>query len=164
MTEEKYPKRILDAAEFDPTKSVQAKEQWPDQTFHVSHLSDEDFQTDSFRPYALARDLGFAEATGGMVEAHVHRRARPFNAEEVSKPHFHDTLFQLVYVLKGWMLAEFEGQGTIEMRAGSSWIQPPNIKHVVRGFSDDLEILEVIIPAEYDTYNLPASSLDSPGE
>jgi len=50
--------------------------------------------------------------------------------------------------------SEFEGQGVIEMREGSSWIQPPGIKHNVLGFSDDLEILEIIIPADYDTVNL----------
>jgi hypothetical protein len=40
------------------------------------------------------------------------------------------------------------------MKEGSCWLQPPKIKHTVLGFSDDLEILEVIIPASYDTVNL----------
>lgn len=157
MADAERGQRIFNASEFDPSQSIQAKEQWPEQTFHVSHLREDSFKVDDFRTYALARDLGFADATGGMVRAHVHRRGRPFDAEEVSKAHFHDTLFQMVYILKGWMITEFEGQGRIEMRAGSSWIQPPNIKHIVHGFSDDLETLEIIIPAGYDTYNLDES-------
>lgn len=68
----------------------------------------------------------------------------------------------MVYILKGWMKVEFEGQGVIEMREGSSWIQPPCIKHVVYGFSDDLEILEIILPAKYDTYNLEQSPFNKP--
>jgi quercetin dioxygenase-like cupin family protein len=60
----------------------------------------------------------------------------------------------MVYVLKGWAKMEFEGQGEITVREGSAWIQPPGIKHTVLGFSDDYEILEMIIPAQYDTFNL----------
>lgn len=146
--------RVLSEAEFDASKSLAQTSGWPKQVFHVSHLRDEDFTSDSFRSWTLTRDLGFAKATGGMVEAHVTRRAHPFNAAEVSKPHFHDTLFQMVYILKGWMLSEFEGQGIIEMRQGSCWIQPPGIKHCVRGFSEDLEVLEIILPANYDTVNV----------
>jgi hypothetical protein len=50
--------------------------------------------------------------------------------------------------------SEFEGKGEFLMKEGSCWLQPPKIKHTVLGFSDDLEILEVIIPANYDTINL----------
>src|SRR5262252_9332390 len=31
------------------------------------------------------------------------------------------------------------------MRAGSAWIQPPRIEHVVLDYSDDCEVLEVIL-------------------
>jgi quercetin dioxygenase-like cupin family protein len=146
--------RLIKESEYDPNNSLAKKSGWPKQTFHISHLREEDFTNEGFRAYTLVRDLGFAKATGGMVQAHVNRRARPFNAAEVSKPHFHDTLFQMVYILKGWVRSEFEGHGIIEMREGSSWIQPPGIKHCVRDYSDDLELLEIILPAEYDTVNI----------
>jgi uncharacterized RmlC-like cupin family protein len=153
-TEAKAKHRLSTETEYDPGKALANTSGWPKQVFHVSHLREEDFRNDGFRSYTLTRDLGFAKATGGMVQAHINRRARPFNAAEVSKPHFHDTLFQMVYVLKGWVRSEFEGQGVIEMREGSAWIQPPGIKHMVIGYSDDLEILEIILPAEYDTVNI----------
>lgn len=146
--------RVLPESAFDPDGSHEKKGGWPKQRFHVSHLREEDFKVQGLRAYALSRDLGMAQATGGMAEAHVNRRARPFNAEEVAHRHFHDIRFQLVYVLKGWAKMEFEGQGEIVMRPGSCWIQPPGIKHTVLGFSDDYEILELIIPANYDTFNL----------
>ena len=146
--------RVLKASEFDPTKSQEKKSGWPKQKLHISHLREEDFKVQGLRAYTLSRDLGMAEATGGMVDAHVNRRARPFDAAEVAHRHFHDIQFQLVYVLKGWSKMEFEGHGEVTMREGSCWIQPPGIKHTVLGFSDDYEILELIIPAKYDTYNL----------
>ena len=151
---EKIELRVLKASEFDPSKSEETKGGWPKQKFHVSHLREEDFKVSGLRSYALSRDLGFIEATGGMVDGHVNRRGRPFNAEEVAHRHFHDTRFQMVYVLKGWAKMEFEGQGEITMREGSSWIQPPGIKQTVIGFSDDYEILEIFNPAKYVTFNL----------
>jgi mannose-6-phosphate isomerase-like protein (cupin superfamily) len=146
--------RVMKAEKFDAKKSLAKKSGWPKQKLHISHLREEDFKTGDLRAYALARDLGFAKATGGLVEAHVNRRARPFNYEEVAKRHFHDIQFQMVYVLRGTARMEFEGYGEVEMRPGTAWIQPPGIKHTVLHFSEDYEILEMIIPAVYDTYNL----------
>jgi len=122
----------------------------PAQKFTVSHLNEADFAS-GLRTYAQYRDLGISPATNGMVQAHVIRFVPPFRPEEVSIPHYHDVDFQMIYVLKGWLKSEFEGQGAITMRAGSCWIQPPRIKHTVLDYSDDCEVLEVIMPAEFDT-------------
>jgi hypothetical protein len=119
--------------------------------FAVSHLREEDFRAEGLRNYARYRDLGVAAATDGMARAHVIRFVPPFRAEEVSIRHIHDVEFQLIYVLKGWMKSEFEGQGEIMMREGSCWLQPPRIKHTVLGYSDDCEVLEVLLPADFDT-------------
>ena len=35
-----------------------------------------------------------------------------------------------------------------------SWLQPLNIKHTVLGYSDDCELLEIIMPADFDTNEL----------
>jgi hypothetical protein len=87
-----------------------------------------------------------------FVAANVRdARGRPFDLEAVSKRHFHDVKFQMVYVLKGWNRVEFEGQGEHMMVAGSCWIQPAGIKHTVLEYSDDLEVLEIIIPGSFDT-------------
>ena len=43
----------------------------------------------------------------------------------------------MIYVLKGWMKTELEGQGAHVMRPGSAWLQPPMIKHKVLDYSDD---------------------------
>jgi quercetin dioxygenase-like cupin family protein len=60
----------------------------------------------------------------------------------------------MVYVLKGWFSSEFEGEGVHTFHAGSCWIQPPKIKHTVRGYSDDCELLEIVLPADFETVTL----------
>jgi quercetin dioxygenase-like cupin family protein len=106
------------------------------------------------RTYANYRDLGIAQATNGMVRAHVIRFIPPCRPKEVSKRHYHDVEFQMIYVLKGWIKTELDGQGAIVMRAGSAWIQPPRIEHVVLDYSNDCEVLEVILPADFATVEL----------
>ena len=125
----------------------------PMHKFTVSHHREQDFDQ-GLRTYAKYRDLGIAPATGGMVQAHVIRFIPPYRAEEVSTPHLHDVDFQMIYVLKGWYKTEFEGEGVHTFHAGSCWIQPPKIKHTVRGYSDDCELLEIVLPAEFKTVTL----------
>ena len=125
----------------------------PKHKFTVSHHREEDFDQ-GLRPYSAYRDLGIAPATGGMVQAHVIRMTKPFTAEEVAIPHYHDVDFQMVYVLKGWFQSEFEGEGVHTFYAGSCWIQPPGIKHTVLGYSDDCELLEIVLPADFETVTL----------
>jgi len=123
------------------------------QRFIVSHLQETDF-LEGLRAYAKYRDLGIADATHGKVRAHVIRFTTPFEPGEVSKRHYHDVEFQMVYVLKGWFRTEFEGEGAITMHEGSCWIQPPGIEHTVLGYSDDCEVLEIILPADFETVTL----------
>jgi hypothetical protein len=122
-------------------------------SFVASHHREEDFKV-GLRRYAKYRDLGMNKATGGMVQAHVVRFVPPCRPEEVSKRHYHDVDFQMVYVLKGWLKTELDGQGAHVMRAGSCWIQPPRIEHVVLDYSDDCEVLEVVLPADFKTVEL----------
>jgi mannose-6-phosphate isomerase-like protein (cupin superfamily) len=133
-----------------------AKRARPKQRIAISHYRDEDFKADGLRTYAKYRDLGIADATAGLARAHVIRLIGPCNPAEVSKLHFHDVDFQMVYVLKGWVKTYIEGQGETLMKEGSSWTQPPRIKHLIMDYSDDVELLEVILPAEFKTVELTA--------
>jgi uncharacterized cupin superfamily protein len=128
----------------------------PKQRVAISHHRDEDFKADGLRAYAKYRDLGIADATGGLARAHVIRLIGPCNPQEVSKLHFHDVDFQMVYVLKGWVKTYMEGQGENLMKEGSSWTQPPRIRHLIMDYSDDVELLEVILPADFETVELTA--------
>ena len=126
----------------------------PKQRFNVNHFRAEDFRADGLRSYAQYRDLGMSKATNGLLQAHVIRLIPPCDPAVVSKRHFHDVDVQMIYVLKGWIRSEFEGQGEVTMRQGAAWLQPPRIKHTVLDYSDDCELLEIILPAEFETVEL----------
>ena len=65
--------------------------------------------------------------------------------------HLHKLNFQMVYILKGWVTFEYEGQGTFTFHEGDSVLQPPKISHREIEHSEDLELLEITSPASFDT-------------
>jgi quercetin dioxygenase-like cupin family protein len=121
--------------------------------FAVSHARDARFER-GLRAFFEYRDLGIKQATAGRVVAHVIR-AVP-GAAFAGKPHRHATAFQLVYVLNGWIEFEYEGQGVVRLEAGSCVHQPPYIRHRELGHSDDLEMLEIAMPADFATEEVEA--------
>jgi len=121
--------------------------------FAVSHARDATFDR-GLRSFFEYRDLGIRGATGGAADAHVIRSAA--GREFSSQPHLHETSFQLVYVLKGWIEFEYEGQGRVRLDAGSCVYQPPGIRHRELGHSDDVEMLEVVLPADFATREVDA--------
>src|SRR5579859_6876377 len=123
------------------------------QRFVASHLAPGAFKA-GLRAYAQYRDLSIADATDGLVVAHVIRMVPPCDPAVVSKRHYHDVEFHMIYVLKGWIKGEYEGHGVVTMREGSCWLQPPRIKHAVLDYSDDCELLEIVLPADFNTVEL----------
>jgi quercetin dioxygenase-like cupin family protein len=123
------------------------------QGFVVSHAPGARFER-GLRSFYEYRDLGIKEATAGRVDAHVIRAAA--GKEFSSQPHIHRTSFQLVYVLKGWIEFEYEGQGRVRLEAGSCVHQPPEIRHREVGHSEDIEMLEVVLPAGFATEEVDA--------
>jgi len=121
--------------------------------FVATHARDAVFER-GLRSFFEYRDLGIRQATGGQVVAHVIR-AVP-GAGFSSQPHLHETQFQLVYVLKGWIEFEYQGQGSVRLEAGSCVHQPPGIRHRELGHSDDVELLEIVMPADFATREVPA--------
>ena len=141
--------KVSAAAKAKPAKKVR-----PKQRIAISHHREEDFKADGLRAYAQYRDLGIAQASHGLAHAQVIRLIGPCNPAEVSKLHYHDIEFQMVYVLKGWVKTYMEGEGETLMQVGSAWTQPPRVKHMILDYSDDVELLEVILPAEFKTVEL----------
>ena len=124
--------------------------QWKPQKFVVTHVKGAEFKP-GLRSYAHYRDLAVEKATGGAVQAHVIRLIGPCDPKVVSLPHYHGVQFQMIYMLKGWMVGEYEGQGKIRMEEGSCWIQPNGIRHTVLDYSHNCEMVEIILPANFDT-------------
>ena len=126
---------------------------WKGQAFSISH-SDGSGTTEShfeggLRAFFEYRDLGIAAATGGSYVAHVIRAVPGRHAEPTW--HVHDLDFQMVYILQGWVVFEYEGQGEVTLRPGTCVLQPPGIRHREVGHSDDLELIEICSPAKFET-------------
>jgi quercetin dioxygenase-like cupin family protein len=128
--------------------------------FVASHAKDAHFER-GLRSFFEYRDLGIKSATDGRVVAHVIRAAA--GTDFSSQPHLHETSFQLVYVLKGWIEFEYEGQGPVRLEAGSCVHQPPGIRHRELGHSPDVELLEIVMPGEFKTVEVPSVEPPSAG-
>lgn len=129
---------------------------WKGQAFTVSHLDGSRFEAQGLRAFFEYRRLGIAEATSGRFGAHVIRAVPGRHSEP--QWHTHDLDFQMVYVTRGWVVFEYEGQGEHILREGSCVLQPPGIRHREVRHSDDLELIEITSPAEFGTATADAPS------
>lgn len=126
------------------------------QSFVITHADDRPFEGQGLRAFFEYAQTGIAEATGGDFGAHVIR-AVP-GAASPGGWHSHDLTFQMVYVTKGWVVFEYEGQGEHLLRAGSCVLQPPGIVHREVRHSDDMELVEITSPAAFETREEEAPS------
>ena len=122
---------------------------WKGQAFTISHADRGRFEGQGLRAFFEYRQLGIAEATGGRYGAHVIRAVPGRHSE--AQWHTHDLDFQMVYVTRGWVVFEYEDQGEHILREGSCVLQPPGIRHREVRHADDLELIEIVSPAEFAT-------------
>jgi mannose-6-phosphate isomerase-like protein (cupin superfamily) len=114
------------------------------------------FTRDGPRADVEYRDLGLASATGGRMGARHIRALGPFPKE--TGWHWHDMTGHVVYVLKGWISFRFEGvEETVTVKAGGCLSQPGGVPHNVVARSDDLEVIEINLPASFGTFDLDGS-------
>lgn len=124
------------------------------QKFVITHADDRPFEGQGLRAFFEYAQTGIAEATGGDYGAHVIR-AVP-GEESPGSWHSHDLEFQMVYVTKGWVEFEYEGEGRHILREGACVLQPPGIVHREVGHSDDMELIEITSPAAFATHDAGA--------
>jgi uncharacterized cupin superfamily protein len=123
--------------------------------FNLVTSSEEGFTRDGPRADNEYRDLGLSAATGGRIGAKHIRAVRPF--EQPTGWHWHDMDGHFVVVLKGWVTFRFAGvEGDVTVKAGACLSQPAGVAHNVIARSDDLELIEINMPADFGTCDLPA--------
>ena len=105
------------------------------------------------------RDLGIKAASNGDYVAHIVRANGKKQSDEVQQWHYHDCDFQFVQVLNGWATFEYEGEGVKTIKKGDCIFQIPRIKHREIACSEDLEILEIVSPSEFETHMVDAPEL-----
>jgi quercetin dioxygenase-like cupin family protein len=101
------------------------------------------------REFFKYRDLGVTDATNGEMRAQVMSAITGMT--EPTGWHYHVCESQFVYALKGWVDLEFETGDTVHLQAGESLFIPGGMRHNETATSDDLEILEICVPANMGT-------------
>jgi quercetin dioxygenase-like cupin family protein len=129
-----------------PNPAVNPGRDFGGQRFCRSQVKDAEW-----RPWRLegfeARETGIGKATGGVASVQVVRAAGPVAAEVTS--HSSDILF--TFVLSGSVTLRGEGQGDHALTEGDAYVIPPDLKTSLCDASEDLELLEVSLPAVFET-------------
>lgn len=94
-----------------------------------------------------ARETGIGAATAGVASVQVARPAGRSHGEVTS--HTADILF--TFVLSGSMSLHGEGQGAHTLTEGDAYVIPPQLKTALTDCSEDLQLLEVSLPADFET-------------
>jgi mannose-6-phosphate isomerase-like protein (cupin superfamily) len=122
--------------------------------FALVDANDATFTRDGPRADVEYRDLGWSAATAGRIGGKHIRAIRPFDAE--TGWHWHDMTAHFVFVLRGWIKFRYAGiDDDVTVRAGASLSQPAGVPHNVVDRADDLELIEINMPAEFATIDLP---------
>jgi len=110
------------------------------------------------RRYFAYRDLGTADFTRRRIHIHVVKALEPMPGGTGWHNH---TMSQLFVVLEGWAHLVVEGHGERTMNTGDAMCLRAGMRHDVPAFSADYKVLEMCIPADYDTAATPAPAAAS---
>ena len=95
-----------------------------------------------------ARETGIGAATGGVASVQVARPAGRLSGQVTS--HTSDILF--TFVMSGSMTLRGEGQDAHALSEGDAYVIPPHMKTELADCSEDLQLLEVSLPADFETH------------
>ncbi|GAA6193148.1 cupin domain-containing protein [Phaeobacter sp. NW0010-22] len=95
------------------------------------------------------RDLVPDRLGGSIIASHIRI---PDGGPVPDMVHFHKVGFQLIFCIHGWVDVVYEDQGPkMRLTAGDCFIQPPEIRHRVIEASDNVQVIEIGVPAEHVT-------------
>jgi len=101
------------------------------------------------RSFFEYRDLGVTEGSNGALRAQIMRTKA--GLAEPTGWHYHACEGQFIYVLKGWVDLEFETGEKKRITEGDSMFIPGGMRHNETATSNELEILELSVPADMGT-------------
>ncbi|UYV36657.1 cupin domain-containing protein [Rhodobacteraceae bacterium D3-12] len=117
-------------------------------SFAVRRLADE-------APWVIGRagmqyrDLIPDRLGGSIIASHIRI---PDAGPVPDMVHFHKVGFQLIFCISGWVDVLYEDQGGLRrLYPGDCFIQPPEIRHRVVEASENLQVIEIGVPAEHVT-------------
>jgi uncharacterized cupin superfamily protein len=95
---------------------------------------------------------GFNEQAGCRQQ--ILSRHPDLPPEEGTGWHKHECEFQIVIMTKGWARFMYEDKSTL-VQAGDVVHQRPGITHYLYDYSEDMEYLEIVSPADFRTVDVP---------
>ncbi|MEZ5886981.1 MAG: cupin domain-containing protein [Paracoccaceae bacterium] len=94
------------------------------------------------------RDLVPSRLGGAIIASHI----RVPDGKVPDMVHYHKVGFQLIFCVNGWVDVLYEDQGGIRrLTRGDCFIQPPQIRHRVMEAGEDIEVIEIGVPADHVT-------------
>jgi len=102
----------------------------------------------------LCRDFGLMPLTGGRMVAQAIK-ALPGKRQH-RQWHAASSDFRFLYVADGWAEFEYGDVGTVRLEKNSMVYQPPMIRHAEVACSEDVAMVEVTMPPEFEP--APASA------
>jgi len=129
-------------------KSYQVEYPTTEHKFEVRQLQDKDPWIIG-RAGMMYRDLIPDRLGGSIMASHIRI---PHGGPVPDMVHYHTIGFQLIYCYSGWVELVYEDQGEpFILKAGDCVTQPPEIRHRVLEASDNLEVIEIGVPAAHMT-------------
>jgi quercetin dioxygenase-like cupin family protein len=92
-----------------------------------------------------ARDLGIANATGGLAGVRVARAAR---AADAPTPVAHAGEFMFLFVLEGELFLHTDGQGQQRLTAGDACVIPAGLQYAIAAGVENTQLLDVTLPSD----------------
>jgi mannose-6-phosphate isomerase-like protein (cupin superfamily) len=135
-----------------PTSKLDPNKDFNGQKFH--HYKPTERHFEKWRiPFFKSVNFGIGTATKGLAEI---KFIRPF--EEVSQDLYqHDAEFVFLFILHGKALLRRENSRTDVIQAGASVVIPAETGYNFSDPSDDFEMLEISLPAEFETRKFSSS-------
>jgi len=129
-----------------PTSSIDSQ-----RLFNGQHFIRHEAAKAEWKPWRMegfeARDIGIASATDGLAGVRV--------ARSVGQPHTgfvsHDADLLFMFLLNGSAEFNCDQMDSELLTAGDSFIVPSSMKHSLSKCSKDMEVLEVALPAMFNT-------------
>lgn len=105
------------------------------------------------RAYFKYRDLGVSAATGRRIHIHLVEATRSMAG---GTGWHHHTMGQIFFVLRGWADLAVRDRPWVRMGPKDAMCLAAGMDHDVPAFSADYLVLEMCVPSDYDTTDVPA--------
>ena len=128
-----------------PTDTQRPDREWQGQRF-VHNVAAKAAWAPFRLPGLIARDTTIGENTRGVAGVMVIRRGAGDTAWTRHEGDIHFT-----FVMAGGMVLEAEGRDPVHLTPGDAFVIPPGLRCHYGAPSEDLELLEVTLPAAFET-------------